>query len=200
MVKTVNGPVLLDTKVLSGLIVSDINGSNSIQLGKAYTKDNIAAVEEDVPVPELARRWTHLECIQAELPPRLPGAKVGLLIGSNCPKALEPVEIVASENGGPFAVKTFAGWAIVGPLHMCNKEHSTVSCSRVAVKEVGSDRPFDHHFMVEVKEIVTPQALNKMFELDFSERPDDKKQGHSQEDKKFLQIVSEGIQRTDDGH
>ncbi|XP_074606450.1 uncharacterized protein LOC141859501 [Acropora palmata] len=202
MVKTVNGPVLLDTKVLSGLIVSDINGSNSIQLGKAYTKDDIAAVEEDVPVPELARRWTHLECIQAELPPRLPGAKVGLLIGSNCPKALEPVDIVASENGGPFAVKTFAGWAIVGPLHMCNKEHSTVSCSRVAVKEVGSDRPFDHHFMVEdkVKEIVTPQALNKMFELDFSEKPDDKKQGHSQEDKKFLKIVSEGIQRTDDGH
>ena len=65
--------MLLDTKVLSGLIVSDINGSNSIQLGKAYTKDDIAAVEEDVPVPELARRWTHLECIQAEL-----------LIGSNC--------------------------------------------------------------------------------------------------------------------
>ena len=184
------------------MIVSDINGSNSIQLGKAYTKDDIAAVEEDVPVPELARRWTHLECIQAELPPRLPGAKVGLLIGSNCPKALEPVDIVASENSGPFAVKTFAGWAIVGPLHMCNKEHSTVSCSRVAVKEVGSDRPFDHHFMVEdkVKEIVTPQALNKMFELDFSERPDDKKQGHSQGDKKFLKIVSEGIQRTDDGH
>ena len=91
---------------------------------------------------------------------------------------------MASENGGPFAVKTFAGWAIVGPLHMCNKEHSTVSCSRVAVKEVGSDRPFDHHFMVEdkVKEIVTPQALNKMFELDFSEKPDDKKQGHYQED------------------
>ena len=90
----------------------------------------------------------------------------------------------------------------MGPLHMCNKEHSTVSCSRVAVKEVGSDRPFDHHFMVEdkVKEIVTPQALNKMFELDFNERPDDKKQGHSQEDKKFLKIVSEGIQRTDDGH
>ena len=68
VVKTVNGPVLLHTKVLSGLIVSDINGSNSIQLGKAYTKHDIAAVEEDVPVLELARRWTHLEYIQAELP------------------------------------------------------------------------------------------------------------------------------------
>ena len=30
------------------------------------------------------------------------------------------------------------------------------------------------------------------FELDFSKQPDDKKQGHSQEDNKFLKIVSEG--------
>ena len=51
VIKTVNGPVLLDTKVLSGLIVSEING-NSIQLGKAYAKDDIAAVEEDMPAPE----------------------------------------------------------------------------------------------------------------------------------------------------
>ena len=101
----VNGPVLLDTKVLTGLIASDINRSNSIQLGKAYTKDDIAAVEEDVPAPELVERWAHLECIQAEFPTRLPGAKVGLLIGSNCPKALEPVDIVVSKSCGPFAVK-----------------------------------------------------------------------------------------------
>ena len=100
VVKTANGPVLLDTKVLNGLIVSEING-NSIQLGKAYAKDDITAVEEDMPAPELVQRWTHLEFIQAEFPPLLSGAKVGLLIGSNCPKALEPVDNAASENGGP---------------------------------------------------------------------------------------------------
>ena len=37
-----------------------------------------------------------------------------------------------------------------------------------------------------VREIVTTQALNKMFELDFSEWADDKELGYSQEDKKFL--------------
>ena len=107
---------------------------------------------------------------------------------------------MASENGGPFTVKTFARWAIVVPLHMCNKEHSTVSCIRVAVKGVGSDRPFDHHSIEDkVREIVTPQALNEMFELVLSERTDDRKQVHSQEQKKFLKIVSEGVQRTDEG-
>ena len=75
VVKTVNGLVLLDTMVLSGLIVSDING-NSIQLGKAYTKDDIAAVEEDIPSPELVQRWTHVECMQAEYPRNCPVLKL----------------------------------------------------------------------------------------------------------------------------
>jgi len=83
---------------------------------------------------------------------------------------------------------------------MCNEEHPSVNCHRVAAKEVCSGRHLDHHFMVEnkVKEIVTPQVLNKMFELDFSERTDDKEQGHSQEDKKFLKIVTQGIWHTEE--
>ena len=46
-----------------------------------------------------------------------------------------------------------------------------------------------------VKEIVTPQALNKMLELDFSERTEDKEQEYSREDMKFLKIVREFVTR-----
>ena len=60
----------------------------------------------------------------------------------------------------------------------------------------------DHHFKVEnkVREVATPQALNKIFELDFSEQTDDKEQGHSQKDKQFLKIVTQGIRQTEDSH
>ena len=58
-------------------------------------------------VPELAHKWKHLERIADCMPSQLHGAKVGLLIGSNCPKALEPIDIVARENGGPYAINTF---------------------------------------------------------------------------------------------
>ena len=51
-----------------------------------------------------------------------------------------------------------------------------------------------------VREIVTPQALKKIIELDFGKRTADKEQGHSQEDKKFLKIFTQGIRRTEDGH
>ena len=76
----------------------------------------------------------------------------------------------------------------MGPLYMCGTEHPNVSCHRIASTEVGSGRHLDHHFMVEsgVREIVTPQAFNKMFELDFSERTEDKEEEYSREDTKFL--------------
>jgi len=201
MVKTVNSTKLHDAKVLNGLVVSDLKGDNTVQLPKIFTKKDLSTCE-NVPMPELAHRWKHLKGIEADLPPQLPNVKIGLLIGSNCPKALKPIDVLAGKDGGPFAIKTFAGWAIVGPLYMCNEEHSTVNCHRVTAMEVCSGRHLDHHFMVEnkVREIVTPQVLNKMFELDFSQRSDDKEQGHSQEDKKFLKIVTQGIWHTEDSH
>ena len=41
---------------------------------------------------------------------------VGLLIGVNVPKAMEPWDVISSGDEGPFAVKTVLGWVINGPL------------------------------------------------------------------------------------
>ena len=57
------------------------------------------------------------------MPSQLHSAKVGLLVGSNCPKSLELIDTVAGENGGPYVINTFAGWAI------CKKDHQTVNCN-----------------------------------------------------------------------
>ena len=135
IVKTVIGTQLHDAKALNSLVVTDLNGGNRIDLPKTFTKEDISAIEVDVPAPELAHKWKHLNRIADCMPSQLHGAKVGLLIGSNCPRALEPMDIVASENGGPYAIKTFAGWAIVGPLNLSKKDHQTVNCNRIAVVE-----------------------------------------------------------------
>ena len=202
MVRTVNGTKLHDAKVLNGLTVTDLNGENAITLPKTYTKEDISAIKVDVQSPELTRRWKHLNWIAEFMPSKLHGAKVGLLIGSNCSKALEPMDILASATGGPYALKTFAGWAMVGPLHMTNTGQQKVDCNRIAAFEVGSEKLLGQHVAIEdkVKEIIVPLALNKMFELDFHERFDEKNRQYSQEDKKFLKIVHQGIRRTDDNH
>ena len=119
---TVNGTQLHDTKALNGLIVTDLNGENRIDLPRTFIKEDISAIEVDVAAAELAHKWKHLKRIAECMPSQLHGAKVGLLIGSNCPKALEPIDIIVSENDGPYAINTFAGWAIVGPLNLSNKD------------------------------------------------------------------------------
>ena len=79
MVKTVNGTKLYDAKVLNGLVVSDLKGDN-MQLPKIFTKKDLCTCE-NVPKPDLAHQWKYLKDIEADLPPQLPNAKIGLLIG-----------------------------------------------------------------------------------------------------------------------
>ena len=60
MMKTVNGTKLQDTKALKGLTVTDLYGENAITLPKTYAKEDISAIEVDVPTPELTRRWKQI--------------------------------------------------------------------------------------------------------------------------------------------
>ena len=105
MVNTVNGAKLYDVKVLIGLIVSDLKGDNTVQFPKIFTKKDLCT-RENVPAPDLAHQWKYLKDIEAVVPPQLPNAKIGLLIGSNFPKALEPIDVLASKDGGPFAISS----------------------------------------------------------------------------------------------
>ena len=43
---------------------------------------------------------------------------VGLLIGYDCPRALEPTDVLSapSDGEGPFGMKTVLGWGLVGVI------------------------------------------------------------------------------------
>jgi len=56
MVKTVNGTKLHDSKVLNGLVATDLNGDHPIQLPKIFTKEDLST-PNNVATPELAHRW-----------------------------------------------------------------------------------------------------------------------------------------------
>ena len=42
---------------------------------------------------------------------------VRLLIGANCRKALENIDVIPIKNNGPYAIKARLGWCIVGPVN-----------------------------------------------------------------------------------
>ena len=69
--------------------------------------------------------------------------EVRMLIGANCMKALESIEIISSRNGGQL------GWCIVGPI--TSRNDGSVKCHRIAVKDVASGKKSPHHFVLHNK-------------------------------------------------
>ena len=77
-----------------------------------YTRPSIPVAREDIPIQDDVDKWLHLSGVHL---PRV-DAEVGLLIASDVPEVLDPLEVKHSEGGGPYASRTRIGWAVNGPL------------------------------------------------------------------------------------
>ena len=77
-----------------------------------YTRPSIPVAREDIPIQDDVDKWSHLSGVHL---PRV-DAEVGLLIASDVPEVLDPLEVKHSEGGGPYASRMHIGWAVNGPL------------------------------------------------------------------------------------
>ena len=201
---TMHGRAEIPVQRIEGLVAQSLDEATFIDLPKAYSRESIPSRRNQIPSPEIAGKWPHLEWLKCEIPPVKTDVEVGVLIGCNCPKALKPRKVVLGNDEDPYAVRTLLGWGIIGPVNPSNDllvgEDDTSTCHRVVTCEIGGTR-FDNRFVVDAqtKEVINPFAVRKMFELDFSER-DQGQQAFSQDDRKFLEIAKKGIRLRFDGH
>ena len=119
--------------------------------------------DEDVATPEKIKRWKYLERIAGEIT-QGQCISIGLLIGGNCSKALEPLEVIASDQGGPYAFKTLLGWWIDGTIGETTFG-TTVACTRISVQDNVSKNVALHLFSreTEVRDIGIEQMLKKIY-------------------------------------
>ena len=103
---------LVDSFLIQNLEVSDLDENEFFSLSVLYTRTEIPVKREDIPTQEDIDQWPHLEGVY------LPSVKaeIGLLIASDAPEALDPLEVKHSKDGGPNATRTRLGWAANGPL------------------------------------------------------------------------------------
>ena len=184
---TMHGNTLVESAVVKDLVVTDLNGESPVELPRVYTRNEIPADHEQIPTPSMVERIEHLKEIAPEIAALNPELEIGLLIGNNCPNALLPLRVVPNKGDGPFAVRLRHGWTVSGPLHLTTEPLTNkVTANRITVREVEN-----------IKEIITPKSLMNMFELDFSEHAYNnlpEAMGYSQEDKRFLTTVTNGVQ------
>ena len=111
---------------------------------------------------------------------------------------IRPREIVYSGESDPYAVRSLLGWNINGPLYTpC--QSSILTCNRIHLNQQDTSSPRGYVVSQRtVKEQITPQAVERMFELDFSEK--EKGISMSREDIKFYETVETGVVHLEDLH
>ena len=111
-----NGRVV--SYLIRDLVVSGLDENDFVSLPALYTRPEIP-----VPTQEDFDQWPHPDDVFI---PHV-DAEIGLLIVSDVPETLDPVEIRHSENGGPYTSWTRSGWAVNGPLGRCRHGSQAVS-------------------------------------------------------------------------
>ncbi|XP_055366070.1 uncharacterized protein LOC129604298 [Betta splendens] len=175
---------VITSKIACGLQIRGFNTGTSIQLQQAYTRNFIPVDKSHIPTTKTALQWPYLKHLANQLPP-LQDCEVGLLIGYNCPSALAPLEVITGNENEPFAQRTVLGWSIIGLTnpHLDRKGHQSL-VHRISVKEVPLPSATD---------------VLKVLESDFSERSYEDKYV-SQDDVRFVQLLSNSILQREDGH
>ena len=194
-IHTVTGKKIEKTSIVYGLEVSSVNANENpvnISLPKVYSRQTLPVTVDEIPTPEKLSNWPYLKDVCQHLPSVTDG-EIGLLIGGSCPKALEPLEVISSQDDGPFAYKSRLGWCINGPMEATR---SKTVCNIIQVRESIDG---ESHFF-SVKEVLKDRSIKNMIiatsSLDFNES--DKQASMSVEDCRFLKLMQSNEHK--DGH
>ena len=92
-----------------------------VKLSLLYTTPQIPVSKEEIPNQVDVHKWPHLSGVYFPYV----AAEVGLLIASDVPQILDPLEVRHCQDGGPYASHTIVGWVVNGPLE-CRNHHSRI--------------------------------------------------------------------------
>ncbi len=110
--RTMHGSTCSSSKAVKDIVVRSCDGQNPVELPKVFTRHEIPVSEGQIPKPDVIRKLSHLQHVADHLPAYKSDLKIGLLIGLNCPAALEPLEVAPAKGPGPFATRLRHGWTV----------------------------------------------------------------------------------------
>lgn len=92
--------------------MADLKHNDFCELPKIYTQESMPVHRENIPRQSDLQGWPHLKHVHL---PEI-DSEIDLLMGTNVPKVLEPLQVIQSVNSGPYAIRTMLGWTVNGPL------------------------------------------------------------------------------------
>ena len=137
-INTLNGEATNEAMIVKGLRVISGNGDSHdwLELPDTYIKKYLPVDNEDVATPSKFKQGRHRESIVGKISQK-EDISVGLWIGVNCTKALEPINVIPNKNDRPYAFNTKLSWCIVGPDNGTSRKE--LCCNRIGVRQVDTN-------------------------------------------------------------
>ena len=110
LLTTVHGKSRLSGHVIRGMVAKDLEENNCLALLPLLTLQKIPVERNDIQTNSKDIKCLRDRGVEAA---HISG-EVDLILGSNAALAMEPLQVVNSENGGPLAIQTRFGWIISG--------------------------------------------------------------------------------------
>lgn len=100
--------------------------TKTFTIERAFSAGELGLAEHSYPVKPLQQRYKHLKKLPLQ---SFTNAQPLLLIGSDCPHLVTPIEPVRlGPPGGPAAVKTRLGWTLQGPVKSIQQSSHPQQC------------------------------------------------------------------------
>lgn len=154
LLQTMGQETVVPAHTVSGLEVSGLDSDDSYILPDVLTQKKMPVTADNMVTPEDLANWSYLSKVHI---PDLK-ASVGLLIGTDAPKILEPWEVINSRGNGPYAIRTVLGWAVNGPLNgnsgAIGADISSATVNRISVCELEKmlAHQYNHDFNEKIEE------------------------------------------------
>ena len=105
IVKTMNGEVTKSSEVLDGIEVAQASNESEVkvwvQLPSTYTQEVLPGDNREIATGEKLKKWKYLDKLKHVMSVD-DNQEVSLLIGAHCVRALDPREVISSQNRGTY--------------------------------------------------------------------------------------------------
>ncbi|CAC5377281.1 unnamed protein product [Mytilus coruscus] len=175
----------------SGYVLASLDGSSWLNVPEIIECNDIPNNGEEIPSSVVASSYPHMMDIASCIPDIDNQSEKQILIGRDLIRAHHVIEHRVGADQVPYAQRLPLGWAIVGNVCL-GRFHGqkVVNVNKTVI--LGNGRPT----------LLSPCDSEMSIKLDpiFDKTKLDEKEGVSIEDQTFLNIMSSGFFKQDDGH
>ena len=196
-----SGPCIMNGRKAYDCVVEAVDGMHSYLLPPLLECSEIPNARDDIPTPEIASHFNHLQDIASEIPAFDESADILLLIGRDLSAAHHVHDQIIGSYDSPFAQRLGLGWVVVGQVCLGKVHHSdVVSCNRTNVLINGRPSVFPpcvNNFHIKEK---MHSSIGDLGENLFLKTEQDNMVGLSVEDREFLTIMDKQMQKGPSGN